>query len=256
MNAVSDEVLGDKKIEYPEETNIMMFPYRDWKLFIRYNVKDSLLQLGIENKVHDVETYYHRSMANYTPYAKVFRETYLLRNVREVSFNAQGWFQSNNLNAIDMDDEKFSRLEEQDEDKIESTFKGAITANPRLNDNNGLPVLGTPSNIIFANAIDFDMSAFYPSTKIASNMDPDTMIYKANLDNEEFISGEYTNRSLNTTYHEKDKNGNLRPIDISGQMVHTYAGDNPLTFGYNYLHLPDIASLYEEVKKKVSENKR
>ena len=85
MNAISDEVLGDKKIEYPEETNMMMFPYRDWKLFIAYNVKDANLIYMIENKVHDVETYYHRSMANYTPYAKIFRETYLLRNVREVN---------------------------------------------------------------------------------------------------------------------------------------------------------------------------
>lgn len=253
MNAISDEVLGDKKIEYPEETNMMMFPYRDWKLFIVYNIKDDLLIAAIENKVHDVETYYHRSMANYTPYAKIFRETYLLRNVREVNFNAQGWVQSNNLNKIGLDEDKFSQLEDSDEEKIESTFKGAITANPKMNEKNGLPVLGSPSNIIFPNAIDFDMSSFYPSVKIASNMDPDTMIYKANLINEEFISGEYNNRSLNTTYNEKDKNGNLRPIDISGQMVHTYAGDNPLTFGYNYLNFPDIADLYKEVKKKLSE---
>lgn len=40
LNVVADEELGDKKIEYPDETNIMMFPYKDWKLFIRYNQKD------------------------------------------------------------------------------------------------------------------------------------------------------------------------------------------------------------------------
>lgn len=225
------------------------FPYVDWKRFIRYNIKDVLLQLGIENKVHDIDTYYYRSHANLTPYSKIFRETYLLRSVREQSFNEQGWVQSNNLNSIDIDkDESFYSIDDEEED-TERTFKGAIMADPRMNAKNGMPILGSPSNILYQNTIDFDMSSFYPSNKIASNMDPDTMLFKAYLINQDFISGEFSNRSLNTTYFEKDKNGKLRELDISGQMVHTYATGNTLTFGYNYLNLPTIAELYEDVKK-------
>ena len=71
LNAISDMELKDKKIEYPESANIVQFPYVDWRNFIKYNIKDVLLQYGIENKVRDVDTYYYNSHANLTPYNKV-----------------------------------------------------------------------------------------------------------------------------------------------------------------------------------------
>ena len=237
--------------KYQDETNIVHFPYVDWERFILYNIKDVLLQYGIENKVRDVDTFYNQSHANLTPYSKVFRETYLLRNVREQAFNEQGWVQSNNVNTFSSDDDLFYSIEDEETSTEEKSFKGAIMADPRMNAKNGLKILGMPSNIIYSNAIDVDMSAFYPSNKIASNMDPDTMLYKASLDNREFMSGEYGNRSLNTEYFEKDKNGKQREMDITGQVVHTYASGNVLTFGYNHLNYPSIATLYKEVKKSL-----
>ena len=40
---------------------------------------------------------------------------------------------------------------------------------------------------MYKNPIDFDMGAFYPSIKIASNMDPGTLLYKASFNNNEFL---------------------------------------------------------------------
>lgn len=251
LNAIADRELRDKKVEYPENANIVRFPYENWPLFIQYNLKDSLLQMGIERKTKDLETYYNRSHANLTPYNKIYRETHLLRNVREMYFERAGWVQGNNLNTIGSDgdetaDQFYGRKKEP---KEKASFKGAINAEPTMNMHIGEPVLGVRSNNIFHLSIDFDMGSFYPSIKISSNMDPLTLLFKAAFINDEFSSGEFTNRSQNQEYEEKDKNGNMRQVDITGEAVNTYAGGNVLTFGYNFLNLPSVAQVYEQVKK-------
>ena len=252
LNAIGERELKDKKVEYPAESNIRTFAYVDWMRFIKYNIKDVLIQYGIEIKTDDVMTYYSKSHSNLTPYSKIFRETHLLRNVREMYFEKDGWVQGNNVNNIGLDeDDLFSSVETDDDEDNESTFKGAIMADPIWNDYVGVPILGVPSNNVFRNAMDYDMGAFYPSIKIASNMDPGTLLYKGEFDNSEFISGEFPNRSLNTIYQEKDKHGNIRNLDITGEAVNTYVSGNVLTFGYNYLGLPDIAELVRDVIKEL-----
>ena len=130
-----------------------------------------LLQYGIESKVRDIITYYARSHRNETPYNKIFKETHLLRNVREAYFEKDGWVQSNNLNIIydpskDPDTRLFKGLpDEDDEEETEedsSSFKGAINAEPTMNDNVGVEILGRKSNNLFMNSMDYDMGAFYP----------------------------------------------------------------------------------------------
>lgn len=253
LNAIADRELKDKKVEYPEAANIVTFPYVDWLLFIIYNIKDVLLQMGIERKTKDVITYYMRSHRNLTPYNKIFKETHLLRNVREMYFNKEGWVQGNNINIIDDDmsyhDKTF--YGEQDDDEEKSSYKGAINAEPGWNDYVGMVINGISSNNLFMNSMDWDMGAFYPSIKIASNMDPGTLLYKATFNNSEFISGEMPNKSLNTTYVEKDKNGNTRNLDITGEAVNTYISRNIFTMGYNYFNMPSITSLMNMVEKEI-----
>lgn len=255
LNDIGERELKDRKVEYPEETNIVRFPYVDWIKFIKYNIKDVLIQYGIERKTKDVMTYYMRSQSNLTPYNKIFRETHLLRNVREMYFEKDGWVQGNNLNIIDEDEDESARrfYGGDEEDEEESTFKGAIMADPTWNANVGMEIYGSPSNNIHENAMDYDMGAFYPSIKIASNMDPGTLLYKAIFINDEFISGEFQNRSLNTTYTERDKYGQIRKLDITGEAVNTYVSGNILTFGYNYLGLPSITSIVSSVLKELKQ---
>lgn len=255
LNAIGDRELKDRKVEYPEATNMRRFPYVDWIKFIKYNIKDVLLQKGIERKTKDVMTYYMRSHVNLTPYNKIFKETHLLRNVREIYFEKEGWVQGNNINIIDNPEEdeqakRFYGLYQEDEEG-EASFKGAINADPVWNDSVGMKVFGTRTNNIFPNAMDYDMGAFYPSIKIACNMDPITLKFKASFINDEFISGEFINRSLNTQYVEKDKNGNTRKLDFTGEAVNTYASKNILTFGYNYLGLPSITSVSNEILRRM-----
>lgn len=261
LNAIADIELKDHKVEYADEGNITMFAYSNWIKFIKYNIKDAMLQFGIEKKTNDVMTYYARSQLNLTPYNKIFKETHLLRNVREHHFENDGWVQSNNLNTIDTGNnnkdpaaEAFYGSYDSEDNDEEASYKGAIMADPLWNDYVGMIVLGHNSNNLFENSIDYDMSAFYPSIKIASNMDPITLLYKASFVNYEFICGEYNNRSLNNKYEEKDKNGKLRKIDITGEAVNTYCSGNILTFGYNYLNMPSQTDVINRVFSILRDN--
>ena len=262
LNAIGDRELRDRKVEYPAEANIISFPYIDWIRFFIYNVKDVRLQVGIEHKCKDTLTYYMRSHSNLTPYNKMFKETHLLRNVREMYFEREGWVQSNNvniLNARKSEEEirkanRFYQVSDSESDYGNAggtSFKGAINAEPSMNDHIGMVVLGRRTNNVFSNAMDYDMGAFYPSIKIASNMDPGTLLYKASFDNHEFISGEHPNRSLNQQYEEYDKNNKLRKLDITGEAVNTYCSGNILTFGYNYLGIRSITDMNEQVCKEL-----
>ena len=254
LNAIAERELKDKKVEYPEAANIVTFVYMDWLRFIIYNIKDVLLQLGIERKVKDVITYYMRSHQNLTPYNKIFKETHLLRNVREMYFNKEGWVQGNNINIIDDnisdEDKAFYGMDDEEDEK--SSFKGAINAEPGWNGRVGMIINSIRSNNFFMNSMDWDMGAFYPSIKISSNMDPGTLLYKASFDNNEFISGEISNRSLNTKYVEKDKNGNIRSLDITGEAINTYVSGNILTMGYNYFNMPSVTDLMYMVERKMN----
>lgn len=250
LNDIADIELRDKKVEYPEESNIITFAYKSWMLFVKYNIKDVLLQLGIERKTGDSLAYYMKSQSNLTPYSKIFREVHLLRCVREKYFNEIGWVQGNNLNVIDNDEDTMEKsFYRNDEEEDEFTFKGAINADPVWNDTVGMKIMGIKSNTVFKNSIDEDMGAFYPSCKIASNMDGITLLYKASFNNDDFLSGEFCNRSLNQTYIEKDKNGRTRKLDFTGEAVNTFVSGNILTFGNNYLGYPSITQLLDRVKR-------
>ena len=249
--------MKDRKVEYENEMNFTDLTYLHWPLFLKYNIKDVMIQFGVERITNDVMTYYLKSIVNCTPYNKIFRETHLLRNVRELYFNKDGWVQGNNINIIGRnEDDVFTKLDSDDEEDesdkgIDSSFKGAIMAEPTMNAKVGMPVLGVPSNAVFVNLMDFDMESFYPGIKILSNMDPITLIGKASLNNQEFTDGKMVNRSMNQTYQELDKFGNTRTVDITGEAVNTFLTGNVLTFGYNWLGFDSITDLYKIVVREL-----
>lgn len=253
LNSIMDMILGDHKVEYPAQTNIRTFAYHDWILFILYNIKDTLGQKGIEDKVNDILTWYMRSHQNLTPYSRVFREIHLLRNVRERDFERQGFVQANNINILNLREKENSQKRklfyesDDDEDSGGSTFKGAIVADPMMNAKVGNIILGKPSNVIYTDVTDMDMSSFYPSIMILCNMDPSTLLNKASLVNREFIDGKFMNRSLNQVYFEKDKFGAMRELDHTGEAVHAAVSGNVLTFGYTWLALPSLSQLEQEL---------
>lgn len=75
LNYIAQRELQDTKLDYTDEANIKTLPYVNYRKFIAYNIKDSLLQLGIERKVNDIDNLYIRSYSNCTSPDNVFKET-------------------------------------------------------------------------------------------------------------------------------------------------------------------------------------
>lgn len=120
LNVIGKKELGDEKLDYSEEANIKTLPYVNYKKFLLYNIKDVLLQYGIEQKTSDIDNLYTRSIMNSVPYKKVFSQTALLRNRCYVDYLKQGYVIGNNINIDyerDFDDE-----EEEEKEKFAGAF--------------------------------------------------------------------------------------------------------------------------------------
>ena len=92
--------LNDEKLDYSDEANIKTLPYVNYKKFYKYNVKDVLLQLGIERKVDDVDNLYLRAYSNCTDFDKVFKQTVMLKSRAYYEYLLQGIILGNNVNIF------------------------------------------------------------------------------------------------------------------------------------------------------------
>lgn len=151
LNAIAYKELKDEKLDYSDEADIKTLPYVNYNKFVMYNIKDTLLQLGIERKTHDTDNTMISALMTATPYSQLFSQTILLRNFAYMSFFIQGYMIGNNRNTS-FGEEKKPFNEDNDED----TFEGALVGDPLLNDYAGIPIFGKPSKFIFADVIDFD----------------------------------------------------------------------------------------------------
>lgn len=239
LNSIAHKVLKDKKMDYAEQANIKTLPYLNFRLFLIYNIKDTLLQYGIENKVHDMDNYYIGSYENATPYEAVFKQTVKLRNVQYISFLEHGRIPGNNVNIFNAYETSKVNDDEDDDDDDEG-FEGALVADPTYNDYIGLDLYGKPTNNIFEYVIDMDMSSFYPSSIIAMNIDPSTLIFKVIVDSNQFIDGDVKYNG----FIEME-----RDADLAKEVFDNFQGDNVITMGHKWFNLPSVdemAKLCEE----------
>lgn len=156
LNAIAKQEIGDEKLDYSDEANIKTLPYVNYKKFVMYNIKDTLLLLGIENKTHDIDNIFARALTNGTGYQSLFSQTILLKNRAYISYFEHGFIIGNNRN-IDYSrirDPKAEREEEREREK----FAGAIVGDPNLNGHVGIPIFGKKSRWIFGNVVDFDLT--------------------------------------------------------------------------------------------------
>lgn len=181
LNAIAQKELKDTKLDYSDEANIKTLPYENFPLFVMYNIKDTLLQLGIERKTHDMDTVFLNTLSNATPFHKIFSQTQVLKNHAYISYFTQGYIIGNNRN-IDYTKDRFNDDEEEAAVKKKKEVEGALVGDPELNLHVGIEMYGMKSKYIFPYVIDFDYSSLYPSIIIAFNIGRETMIGKLVLD--------------------------------------------------------------------------
>lgn len=239
LNIVGKNEIGEAKIDYSEEANIKTLPYVDYKKFLIYNIKDCLLQFGIERKTSDLDNLYTRSLMNYVAYKKVFSQTALLRNRAYVNYLKQGYIVGNNVN-VDYDR---GWEEDEKEDDDDDSFAGALVGDPVLNsDKNGMTIMGKKTKYVRKYVVDFDYSALYPSIKITHNIGPHTLVGKIHL--KEKVYDRYTEYEMGGNKDKKYQ------YDSGKDFIENYLCCNPIMTGVRWFNLPNMMELIEKAAYK------
>lgn len=254
LTYIAEREIGDAKLDYSEIGDLKVLGYKDWLTYVLYNIKDVLLQKGIEERCMDVETYYMTSYENITPYESIFKQTVKLRNVQYLFYMRNNMVPGNNTNAIFYNSSQASKQtsnENKDEDE-ESKFEGALVGNPKLIDNFGIMLFGHRVNNIFRYSIDFDMTAFYPSTIFAMNIDPSTLIFKMYLNPNQYDvrGGEIPYHGITDVQMVKENNDSFVD-DVGKEVMDNFQTGNILSTGHKWMNLPSVNDVFNECMKKL-----
>jgi len=150
LSDVSQKELKDDKLKYSDSGyNIKTLPYKDYEMFVMYNIKDVLLQVKLEEKNHDLDLLYSIADITKTRLMKAMRKTVSIKNMKHHFDIDQNYVQGNNHNQNYGTSEQSGPTEQ---------FQGAFVADPNLNGYNGTIINGSHSRFIYDYVIDYDYS--------------------------------------------------------------------------------------------------
>lgn len=246
LTYIAKREIGDEKLDYSEEGDLKTLGYKNWLLYFLYNIKDVLLQKGIEERTTDLDTYYITSYQNITPYESEFKQTVKLRNVQYLFYLRNNLVPGENVNGFMYNNE--TREDDDDDDEDDVKFEGALVGNPLLIDNFGVKLFGKRTNNIFAFNIDFDMSSFYPSTIFAMNIDPSTLIFKMILDSNQYDvrGGKLKFNGITDTQIVLDNNDSFAG-DIAKEAMDNFQTRDYISTAHKWMNLPSVNDVYNEM---------
>lgn len=207
-----------RKLDYSHiTTNLTDLPYLNYKIFVFYNIMDTIAQKCIEKTVEDVDYIYMTALNNDTRYSKCHRQTVYLANRARKYFYSMGYILGNNCNTGES-----------------VSYMGALVGDPTHNsDYAKVKENGQVYNLV-DNSDDFDFKSLYPSTTRENNMAPDTIIGKIFIDNPV--------HKLENPYHEE-------MYDRGGQYIEDLVTGNALEFGRRWLQLATFKELLADVEE-------
>lgn len=277
LTTVAQEIIEDSKLDYSNESNLKRLPYtgttgtpgmrgNGYATYCMYNIKDVLLQMGIEKKANDFNALYNRCIANCIDYANAYSQTRFLDSRGYLEYFLQGLIIGNNRNS--------NYGERKEEIKMtrgkDVKFSGAIVADPTLNSRNGMEILGRRSNRIFTNIVDFDYSALYPSIIISHNIAPNTIVGKLlineTVDDLMNTINKETERILTQANEMSDEDDDIiddegfttegvDPEDNGRKFTEDYLTGNTAIIGSKWFGLPTIEELVSEFNEYVKEER-
>lgn len=180
LDAICREELGTTKYKKGPGINIRNEAHLDTLNFIFYNTNDVTLLELLNIKCKDIEEFQQLSEITQTRKDKVLSKSVSLINYLKIFGKTQNMIMSVNKNNIR--NPKNIDIDEESEDYIElfnhKDKYGAVVSDPKLNDNIGEIVNGKPSKFVFSTVGDLDYSSLYPSSILALSIDPDGMVGK------------------------------------------------------------------------------
>lgn len=215
LDTVAEHEKIGRKLDHTDLGNFSTFSYRDYMRYVLYNIKDVLLQYGINKKTNDMTRYWSMCLNNSAPFKDGTKQTVSLRwmlyDALKYDFNM---ILGNNVNFMNAEPKK-----NDDEDEDDDSFEGAINSDPELNGHTGLELFGMRSKYLYGDAIDFDFSAMYPNIIVTFNIFKTTMIGKLIIDNVE-----------SKLSYDEDAGKEFVEDIIAGDAIHT---------GHKWFNLPD-----------------
>lgn len=167
LGSIARREIGDTKLDYSDVGNFIGFSRSDYLKYVIYNVKDTLLQYGIDSKCHDSLSFYNSCYSSYCQYKDGLKQTVSLRAFFYYEFLEDGLILGHNINfgnkaktetpTFSDDDDGWDYGESEDDE--DDGFEGAINGDPELNSHTGLKIFGQPSMYLYGACIDFDFSA-------------------------------------------------------------------------------------------------
>lgn len=218
LDYIGQVIAKVKKLDYSHITrDIAQFPYLDYRLFVMYNIIDTIVQHCIEIKTDDIGFVFGKANMNFTRYDKCHRNTIYLKNRGIGEFYKNNFIMGNNTNL----------------DNSKTKFAGALVSDPLLNLPNGLVLNEAPIRI-YDNVVDYDFRALYPSLITEYNMAPHTQIGRIIID-------DVINKNENR-FNDED-------YDRSGAFIDDINSRNYVTLCTRWFNMPTYSDLYNQIIK-------
>lgn len=204
-----------------EHLTMKEFPYKDYKLFVFYNIVDTIVQNCIEKKTEDMEYVFNKCNINNTRYSKCHRQTiYLINRATKEFKNKSNLIIGNNVNT---------------DNNFNGKFSGAFIGDPtKLNDYSKIKIGEYAINLL-DNTVDFDYASLYPSLLREFNMAPNTQIGMIEIDSP-IWDGENRRHDLTGYYR-------------SGEFLENLQSRQYLLFCNRWLNLGTFMNVYHDIEE-------
>lgn len=239
LDYIANNEIGTGKIVYVDEANIKTLPYKNFRKFVIYNIKDTLLQYGIEERTSDVTDLFEAAYENCTKYSSVFSQTVFLKNRGYVEFYEQGFIIGNNKNSKyeEYSQAHYDKYENEDEnEEEEDSYEGALVGNPLNIANIGMNLYGYRSQLIHNDVIDFDFSSMYPNAISSHNIGVISLIGKVIIKDFAYLNPDKTNLKY----------------DQGREFIDEYTCADRTKLCSRYFNLPTCETLIKNFRKRVS----
>jgi DNA polymerase elongation subunit (family B) len=219
LDDIAFEEVGARKLHFKNpETTIKTSCYDNYEEFVEYNIHDTALLYLIERKNQDFDLIYTISSITQTRVNYSLKKTICIRNLARKFYLDNGLIMSNNPNKAYGELNKRSR----------TSFRGAMVADPNLNNSNGLILNGSKSKFLYNNVIDFDLTSLYPSIILAFNVDATTEIGKIET---------------------------LTELFSSDELFDDIVANDTIKTGHKYFNLPSLEDMVEKIDKSDKKKK-
>ncbi len=208
--------LGLGKLDYTlVGADIKTLVYKDYSMFVKYNIIDVFLQFLLNLKTMDVDNL--MSQASIIHLDSVSKVTKRIKNAQYMFYQKKNRCLGNNPNALNYGVEDNTQ------------YAGAIVADPSLNRKYNSSIFAFPTSTIYTFVIDNDLKSMYPSIVVSGNIYKTTLYFQITE-----MRDLYGNKVLNSDALLEDCFANYHTGDL-------------IRFGSRYLNLPTVESISDYI---------